>query len=108
MEAACSVVRPPSTRCDRLQGDSQPAARCLVARGRPSVFRSLASDLDPRSLGPTAANGSDLLVLRGKAEKSEWTRGLFISINGFSDLAADSFRIGRKANLIGMSARTLV
>lgn len=53
------------------------------------------------------ANTSDLLVLRGKAEKSDWTRGLFISINGFSDLASESLRIGRKANVIAMSGHDL-
>jgi hypothetical protein len=54
------------------------------------------------------ANTSDLLVLRGKAEKSDWTRGLFISINGFSDLATPSLQIGRKANLIAMSGQDLM
>lgn len=54
------------------------------------------------------ANAADLFVLRAKAEKSEWTRGLFISINGFSDLAADTFRTGRKANLIAMSGQDLM
>ena len=54
------------------------------------------------------ANNSDLLVLRGKAEKSEWTRGLFISINGFSPLASQTHQIGRKANLIGMSGEDMI
>ena len=54
------------------------------------------------------ANAADLLVLRGKAEKSEWTRGLFISINGFSDLASPTLQIGRKANLIAMSGQDLI
>jgi hypothetical protein len=54
------------------------------------------------------ANASDLLVLRGKAEKSDWTRGLFISINGYSTLASDTFCIGRKANLIAMSGEDLI
>ena len=54
------------------------------------------------------ANVADLLVLRGKAEKSDWTRGLFISINGFSSLASDTFCIGRKANLIAMSGEDLI
>lgn len=53
------------------------------------------------------ADASDLLVLRGKAEKSDWTRGLFISINGFSELTSDTLRIGRKANLIAMSGHDL-
>jgi restriction endonuclease len=54
------------------------------------------------------ANAADLLVLRGKAEKSEWTRGLFISINGFSDLATPTLQIGRKANLLAMSGQDLI
>ena len=54
------------------------------------------------------ASTSDLLVLRGKAEKSDWTRGLFISINGFSELATPTLQIGRKANLIAMSGQDLV
>lgn len=54
------------------------------------------------------ANAADLLVLRGKAEKSDWTRGLFISINGFSDLASPTLQIGRKANLIAMSGHDLI
>lgn len=53
-------------------------------------------------------NAADLLVLRGKAEKSDWTRGLFISINGFSDLATPTLQIGRKANLIAMSGHDLI
>lgn len=53
------------------------------------------------------ANAADLLVLRGKAEKSEWTRGLFVSISGFSDLATPTLQIGRKANLIAMSGQDL-
>lgn len=54
------------------------------------------------------ANAADLLVLRGKAEKSEWTRGLFISVNGFSELASPTHSIGRRANLIAMSGQDLV
>lgn len=54
------------------------------------------------------ANAADLLVLRGKAEKSDWTRGLFISIYGFSELASPTLQIGRKANLIAMSGQDLM
>ena len=54
------------------------------------------------------ASTADLLVLRGKAEKSDWTRGLFISINGFSDLATPTLQVGRKANLIAMSGQDLI
>jgi hypothetical protein len=53
------------------------------------------------------ANATDLLVLRGKAEKSDWTRGMFISIAGFSDVASETHRIGRKANLIAVSGDDL-
>lgn len=53
-------------------------------------------------------NTADMLVLRGKAEKSDWTRGLFISINGFSDLTNQTLEIGRKANLIAMSGQDLI
>ena len=55
------------------------------------------------------ADASDLYVLRGKVEgKSDWTRGLFISINGFSSLAADTFGRGRRANLITMDGQDLM
>ena len=54
------------------------------------------------------ANAADLLVLRGKSEKSEWTRGLFISVNGFSDLASETLRMNRRANLVAMSGQDLV
>lgn len=55
-----------------------------------------------------AANSTDLLALRGKAEKSEWTRGLFISANGYSDLTSETHRIGRKVNLIAMSGHDII
>jgi hypothetical protein len=54
------------------------------------------------------ANAVDLLVLRGKAEKSDWTRGLFISINGFTEAASRTLPVGRRANLIAMSGQDLV
>jgi hypothetical protein len=55
------------------------------------------------------ADASDLYVLHGKVNgKSEWTRGLFISINGFSSLAADTFSRGRRANLITMDGQDLM
>ncbi len=56
----------------------------------------------------TPARAADLYVLRGKAEKSEWTRGLFISINDFTDLSSESFANGRRANLITMSGHDLI
>lgn len=54
------------------------------------------------------ANTADMLVLRGKAEKSDWTRGLFISINGFTDMTNQTLAVGRKANLIAMSGQDLI
>jgi hypothetical protein len=55
------------------------------------------------------ADAPDLYVLRAKVEgKSDWTRGLFISINGFSSLAADTFSKGRRANLITMDGQDLM
>jgi hypothetical protein len=46
-------------------------------------------------------------VLRSKVEgKSESTRGLFISVNGFSSLASEVVARGRRANLIALGART--
>jgi hypothetical protein len=56
-----------------------------------------------------AADAPDLYVLRAKVEgKSDWTRGLFISINGFSSLAADTFSRGRRANLITMDGQDMM
>lgn len=56
-----------------------------------------------------AADAPDLYVLRGKVEgKSDWTRGLFISMNGFSSLAADTFSRGRRANLITLDGQDLM
>jgi hypothetical protein len=54
------------------------------------------------------ANAADLYVLRAKAEKSEWTRGLFISIGDFTDVASTAFRGGRRANLITLSGQDLM
>ena len=56
-----------------------------------------------------AADAPDLFVLRGKVEgKSDWTRGLFISVNGFSSLASETFSKGRRANLIAMDGQDLI
>ncbi|HMP39231.1 MAG TPA: restriction endonuclease [Roseiflexaceae bacterium] len=55
---------------------------------------------------PTAQD--DLLVFRGKVEaKSTWARGLFISINGFSDDGLAAFSRGKATNIIGMSGQDL-
>ncbi len=39
--------------------------------------------------------------------KSEWTRGLFLSISGFSDAALRAMRVGKAANFAVMSGREL-
>lgn len=39
--------------------------------------------------------------------KSEWTRGLFVSISGFSDAALKAMRLGKAANFVVMSGREL-
>lgn len=54
------------------------------------------------------ANAADLYVLRAKAEKSEWTRGLFISIADFTDLTSETFRGGRRTDLITISGEDLM
>lgn len=51
---------------------------------------------------------SDLVIFSSKIDgKSEWTRGLFISVNGFKDSAIESFTIGRKLNLIAMDGKEI-
>ena len=54
------------------------------------------------------ADAADLQVLRGKAETSAWTRGLFISMSGFSPMASETHRMSRTVNVIGMSGDDLV
>jgi hypothetical protein len=54
------------------------------------------------------ANTQDLYGLRGKCEKSEWTRGLFISIYGFADEVGRTFSAGKRANIITMDGQDLV
>jgi hypothetical protein len=52
---------------------------------------------------------SDLLIFREKVEsKSAWTRGLFVSISGFSPDGLAAFSRGRATNLIGMSGQDLI
>ena len=49
-----------------------------------------------------------LLIFRGKVEsKSAWTRGLFVSIGGFSLDGLTAFSRGRATNTIGMSGQDL-
>lgn len=51
---------------------------------------------------------NDLLVFREKVEsKSTWTRGLFISISGFSPDALEAFARGRATNIIGLTGQDL-
>jgi hypothetical protein len=48
-------------------------------------------------------NQTDLLVFREKVEsKSAWSRGLFVSYNGFLKQGLESFSRGRSTNIIGM------
>ena len=43
----------------------------------------------------------ELYALREKAQgKSQWTRGLFLSINGFTAEGVAAFRTGRSGNLL--------
>lgn len=53
------------------------------------------------------ANAGDLAKLRGSTLTSEWTRGLFISMSGFSHKAIQTHSKGERPNLIGMSGDDL-
>lgn len=56
-----------------------------------------------------AASEADLLVFRGKVEgKSQWTRGLFVSVNGFAEQAIDAFTRGKSPNIVLMDGTDLV
>jgi GTPase SAR1 family protein len=51
---------------------------------------------------------SDLLVFDGKISgKAKWTRGLFISISGFTDDGLVAFSKGRPTSIIGMDGKDL-
>jgi hypothetical protein len=51
---------------------------------------------------------SELYAFQEKVErKSAWTRGLFISINGFTAQALEAFGRGKAARIIGMDGRDL-
>lgn len=51
----------------------------------------------------------DLLVFRGKIEaKSAWTRGVFLSVNGFQPEAVQALRSGRQANHFLMDGADLM
>lgn len=50
----------------------------------------------------------DLLVFRGKVEgKATWSRGIFISVSGFTQEGLAAFSRGRPTNLIAMSGQDL-
>lgn len=50
----------------------------------------------------------DLLIFRGKVEsKSTWSRGLFVSISGFTQDGIAAFARGRATNIIGMTGQDL-
>ena len=49
---------------------------------------------------------ADLLVFHGKvAGKATWSRGLFVSVGGFSQDGLDAFSRGRSSNLIAMNGQ---
>lgn len=51
---------------------------------------------------------SELLTFFGKVEgKTKWTRGAFISLNGFSKDGLEAFARGRSTNMIGMDGQDL-
>ena len=51
---------------------------------------------------------ADLLVFHGKISgKSTWSRGLFVSYNGFSADGLTAFSRGRQTNIIGMTSEDL-
>ncbi len=54
------------------------------------------------------AEKSDLVIFSSKIDsKSEWTRGIFISVNGYTDSALENFNKGRKLNMIAMSGNEI-
>lgn len=51
---------------------------------------------------------ADLLVFHGKISgKSTWSRGLFVSYNGFSSNGLSAFSRGRQTNIIGMTSEDI-
>jgi Restriction endonuclease len=55
------------------------------------------------------SDAADLYVLKGKVDgKSAWTRGMFISINGLTQPAAETFSKGKVANLITFDGQDLI
>lgn len=51
---------------------------------------------------------SDLLIFREKVEsKSSWSRGLFVSVSGFTPDGLSAFSRGRATNIIGMTGQDI-
>lgn len=51
---------------------------------------------------------SELLVLRGKVEaRAQWSRGLFVSISGFTGAGLKAFARGRPTNMICMDGEDI-
>ena len=51
---------------------------------------------------------ADLLAFEGKVSgKAKWTRGLFVSISGFTDDGLAAFSKGRPTSIIGMDGNDL-
>jgi len=51
---------------------------------------------------------NDLLTFKGKIDgKSAWSRGLFISFNGFSEKGLEAFVKGKPTNMIGMDGQDI-
>jgi len=54
------------------------------------------------------ATASDLYAFQEKVErKSRWTRGVFLSVNGFSKDAVEAFSKGKASSILGMDGRDL-
>lgn len=52
---------------------------------------------------------SDLMVFQGKvSSKAKWSRGLFISISGFSDNSIDVLSRGKSLSIVGMDENDLI
>ena len=51
---------------------------------------------------------ADLLVFHGKIEgKAKWSRGLFVSFNGFTPDGLDAFSRGRSTSMVGMTGQDI-
>ena len=53
-------------------------------------------------------NQADLLVFHGKVDgKAKWSRGLFISYNGFTEDGLEAFSKGRSTSILGMTGQDI-